>query len=165
MMKATDEWRQAFEIRVPRNEHNALLSARNCNQRIVEKRRPFVQRPPTVTSGASSKNAAALSKSRAGRPEDAATPFKRLKDTQLHCARRLRGPCASGEFLHHDGAEVCEWKRPAEKGKHLGLRVGASETVDENVRVQRVLHAFRRRSSTSSTPLLRRIAANPCASS
>ena len=44
------------------------------------------------------------------------------------------------------------------------LRFLVSEAVDEDVRVKRVLHAFRR-SRTSSTPPLRRTAANPFASS
>jgi hypothetical protein len=67
--------------------------------------------------------------------------LKGFEYTLLHSARRLSGPRACGELLHHDGVQVRKRKRSVEKGKNLGLRLLVSEAIDEDVRVERVLHA------------------------
>src|SRR5919201_1922512 len=43
VMKALDEGRETLEIAIPRDERNALLTARCCDQRVIEQRTVFVE--------------------------------------------------------------------------------------------------------------------------
>src|SRR5206468_6288129 len=108
---------------------------------------------------------ATLSESRTRRRKHTATALERFEHSLLHVTGRLSSPHPRCELLHHHGAQERERKRSVEECEHLRLRFVASKAVDEDVRVESVLHAFCRRSNTSSTPPLRRTAANPLASS
>jgi hypothetical protein len=162
--ETSNEWGETLKISVLRDEGDALLTAGNRDQRIVEQRRLVVQHlPPFICSDGGEKTAG-LGESRAGWRKHASASFKGFEYSLLHIARRLSSPRACSELLHHDRAQVGKRKRSVEKGKNLGLPFLVSEAVDEDVRVERVLHALRGRSKTSSTPPLRRTAANPSVS-
>src|SRR5262249_13435720 len=146
-------------------QRNPLLAAGNRDERVVEERWLLVKKMPTLARGERGEHAAALGESGVGRGKHTATALKWLEHTLVHVARRPGGTCSRGELLHHNSAEVRERKRSVEERKDLGLGFLAPETVGEDVRIERVLHAFCRRSNTSATPPLRRTAANALASS
>src|SRR6185436_19802086 len=74
--KTLDEWGQAFEITILRDERDASLAARGGEKCVVEERRLFLEYPPSFPSGDGRENTAADGEGRAGRREDTATPFK-----------------------------------------------------------------------------------------
>jgi len=143
---------------MPCSQHDAAMS-------VVQQRRVLVEHVPSLPCGDRRQDATALDKSGGRRREHTLPPFEWLEHPSLHITRRLRRPRSCGEFLHHHGAQVRERKRAVEKREHLRLRGLVPESIDEDVRIERVFHAFRRRSRTSSMPPLLRTAANPRASS
>ena len=64
--KTFDEWSEAFEIAIPRNQRDASLATRSSNQRVVEKRWLFVEQLPTAARSNSREYTTALGKGGAG---------------------------------------------------------------------------------------------------
>src|SRR5260370_42120310 len=92
--KASDEREQTFKISVLRDEGDALLTAGNRDQRIVEKRRLVVQHLPTFICGDGGENTAAFGESHAGWRKNAPASFKGFEYTLLHIARHFHRPRA-----------------------------------------------------------------------
>jgi hypothetical protein len=163
--EASDEWGQTFEISVLRDEGDpcsrqdtAISAALRSDGLSSSTCLPSWAATAAKTRPLSAKAA----------PDGANTRRRRSKGSNTPCctsraARAVRAPAASSCIT--TALKQVNGSARLRKAKNLGLRVLVSEAVDEDVRVECVLHVFRERSKTSSTPPLRHTAANPSASS
>src|SRR5262249_37152549 len=133
--KALDEWGEAFEVTIPRDERNSLLAARGSDERIIEERRLFVEWLPSLASSDRRQNTSALGEGRAERREHTTTTFKWIEYPSLQVAGGVSRPSSGRQFLHHDSAQVRERERSVQECENLGLGFLAAEAIDENVRI------------------------------
>src|SRR5204863_2925952 len=62
-----EEWSEASEVGVPRDQRDASLAARRSDECVIKERRLFVKQLPTLPCGDGRENTTALNESRAGR--------------------------------------------------------------------------------------------------
>ena len=92
-----DEWSQAFEIAVSRDQCDASLAARRGDQRVIEERGLFVERLPALPCSDGRENPTARDESRAGGCKH---PWRRSNGSNIpRCTARtasaVRAPAAS----------------------------------------------------------------------
>ena len=119
--KASHKRRETLEIAVVRDERDALFAARCRNQRIIDQRRILVEQLPPFALRDCSDDATALDERGGGRREYSSSAFEWLEYALLHLAYRFTGPCARRKFLHHDRAQMGEWKSALEERENRGL--------------------------------------------
>jgi hypothetical protein len=60
MAETLDEWSEAFEVAVPRDQCDASLAARRSDECVIKERRLFVEQLPTLPCGNGRENTTAL---------------------------------------------------------------------------------------------------------
>src|SRR5207247_7249620 len=152
---------KAFEVGVVGNQGDASFPAGRREERVVQQRRIIVDGGPALTACHRREQPATLTERVSGWCEDALASDERSKHGSIEFARLNGRACTGREFLHDDGAQKRERERAFEESEEGGFSGGIAKRVDEDVRVQGVLHARRRDSNTSSILPARRIAAMP----
>jgi hypothetical protein len=87
--KARHEWCEALEVRILRNEGDALFAARGRYQRVIQQRRVFLQELPSFAVGDGRESTTAGNEGGGGGREDAPATLKWFEDPLLHVAGRF----------------------------------------------------------------------------
>jgi len=133
--------KEPIEVCVARDQREAVFAAGHRQQGVIGQRWIQVNRCPTVARSELRKESATLTKRQRRRREHSTAALEGPEYRRLKLSNLFAGVRAGGKFLNDHGAEKRPRERLLEKrGQRLGERLIA-ERVDEDVRVERELHA------------------------